>query len=130
MKGRRRSSGVSRGPGYRTPSWFRAESRSRASSLRALAKFSQKLNSHKEVPHAKQFSTVDTRARGYNYPAMAEHYVCTGNCGGESAVAGVCENEGCSKEGYPLVACSCEDGVHEGAKGSKSVKEEEDEAEI
>ena len=40
------------------------------------------------------------------------HYVCTGECGGESDKPGVCQAEDCSKKGQPLVECDCEDGEH------------------
>lgn len=52
------------------------------------------------------------------------HYVCTGSCDGESDNLGVCESEYCTKEGQPLVACSCEDGAHEDA-GEKTSNGEE-----
>lgn len=42
-----------------------------------------------------------------------QHYVCTGDCGLESPRAGMCDTDTCSKEGQPLVECSCEDGFHE-----------------
>ncbi|MDO8619731.1 MAG: hypothetical protein Q7R64_00080 [bacterium] len=42
-----------------------------------------------------------------------QHFVCTGGCDGESSTPGVCQSEGCEKEGEPLTACSCEDGLHE-----------------
>ena len=42
------------------------------------------------------------------------HYVCTGDCGGESQRVGVCESEGCSKEAQTLTECNCEDGFHKG----------------
>ena len=40
------------------------------------------------------------------------HYVCKGECEGESPVAGVCKDELCSKSGQQLEACDCEDGSH------------------
>ena len=42
------------------------------------------------------------------------HYVCTGDCGGESEKPKVCETEGCTKEGQPLAECDCGDGLHKG----------------
>lgn len=42
------------------------------------------------------------------------HYVCTGDCGGELERSGVCESEGCSKEGHALSECDCADGLHKG----------------
>ena len=42
-----------------------------------------------------------------------QHFVCTGGCGGESSTPGVCQSEGCKKEGEELTACSCENGLHE-----------------
>jgi hypothetical protein len=53
------------------------------------------------------------------------HYVCTGSCGGESKVPGVCEAEFCTKEGQSLVSCSCEDGMHEDASQDGPEKSEE-----
>ncbi|HEY4499199.1 MAG TPA: hypothetical protein VJH94_04005 [Candidatus Paceibacterota bacterium] len=43
-----------------------------------------------------------------------QHYVCTGDCAGESEKPKVCETEGCSKEGQPLSECDCDDGIHKG----------------
>ncbi|OHA18317.1 MAG: hypothetical protein A2664_02540 [Candidatus Taylorbacteria bacterium RIFCSPHIGHO2_01_FULL_46_22b] len=43
-----------------------------------------------------------------------QHYVCTGDCGGESERSKVCESEGCKNEGQPLSECSCTDGFHKG----------------
>jgi hypothetical protein len=45
-----------------------------------------------------------------------EHYICTGDCAGEAPKPGVCETEGCSKEGSQLTECTCDDGLHVGAK--------------
>ena len=45
------------------------------------------------------------------------HYVCAGDCGAELERSGVCEKEGCSKEGQPLIECDCADGVHKGVVG-------------
>lgn len=55
------------------------------------------------------------------------HYVCTGGCGGESGAPGVCQMEGCKKEGEPLLACNCADGAHAPAQGEKEGGEEESE---
>lgn len=41
------------------------------------------------------------------------HYICTGSGEGVADKPGVCQTEGCTKEGDPLVACNCEDGEHE-----------------
>ena len=41
------------------------------------------------------------------------HFVCTGDCGGESEKPGVCQATGCTKEDQPLEECTCEDGLHE-----------------
>jgi hypothetical protein len=41
-----------------------------------------------------------------------KHYICTGDCGGESGRAGVCKTEGCTKEGDALLECECDDGLH------------------
>ena len=41
-----------------------------------------------------------------------KHYVCTGDCAGEADRPGVCQAEGCSKEGEVLAECECEDGLH------------------
>ncbi len=51
------------------------------------------------------------------------HYICTGDCEGESSVPGVCQGEGCTKEGEPLVACTCEEGRHEEAYMKKDDEE-------
>lgn len=48
------------------------------------------------------------------------HYVCTGDCGGESEKAKVCDAEGCSKEGQPLSECDCADGLHKGVVETSS----------
>ena len=55
-----------------------------------------------------------------------KHFVCTGDCDGESSTPGVCQSEECAKEGQTLVPCDCEDGLHEGAEDAS--KEEEEEA--
>jgi len=44
------------------------------------------------------------------------HYICTGGCDGESSTPGVCQAEGCAKEGEPLTECACEDSLHEETK--------------
>ena len=41
------------------------------------------------------------------------HYVCTGECHGESKNPGVCQAEDCSKKGHPLQICDCEDWHHD-----------------
>lgn len=43
------------------------------------------------------------------------HFVCTGECGGVSDHAGVCQDPNCSKHGQPLIECNCETNEHEGA---------------
>ena len=53
------------------------------------------------------------------------HYVCTGGCDGESSAPGVCQAEGCKKEGEPLTLCACEDSLHEEAEEASSEKEDE-----
>ena len=40
------------------------------------------------------------------------HYICTGGCKGESEKSGVCQAEGCPKQGRPLTDCACQDGKH------------------
>ena len=42
-----------------------------------------------------------------------QHFVCTGDCAAETVKPGICESEGCSKEGQPLIECNCSDGFHE-----------------
>ncbi len=42
------------------------------------------------------------------------HYVCPGDCGGESGKVGLCESEGCTREGDALIECDCDDGLHKG----------------
>jgi hypothetical protein len=51
-----------------------------------------------------------------------KHYICMGGCEGESSNPGVCESEGCKKEGEPLNECNCVDGAH-----ADATKEEEGE---
>lgn len=41
-----------------------------------------------------------------------QHFVCTGGCDGEASTPGVCQSEGCKKEGEELLACTCENGLH------------------
>lgn len=53
------------------------------------------------------------------------HYICTGGCDGEAGAQGVCQTEGCKKEGEPLLPCACTDGRHEGV-GARDAGEEED----
>lgn len=52
-----------------------------------------------------------------------KHYVCVGDCGGESKQPGVCKAENCTHTGEALVSCECEDGSHEnvlfGGKGAE-----------
>ena len=55
------------------------------------------------------------------------HYVCLGDCGGESEHPGVCEAEGCSHQGEKLTECNCEDGLHKGVvKADESEEPEPD----
>ncbi len=42
-----------------------------------------------------------------------KHYVCQGDCGGESKRPGVCSADGCSHFQTDLVLCDCNDGSHE-----------------
>ena len=53
------------------------------------------------------------------------HYICNGGCDGESSVVGVCQAEGCEKEGEPLTPCNCEDGSHEESTDAESEVSEE-----
>ncbi len=53
-----------------------------------------------------------------------EHYVCTGTCGGVAGEAKICATGGCSKEGEPLMACTCQDMSHEDRLGKGEEKEE------
>ncbi len=46
------------------------------------------------------------------------HYVCTGECGAKSEQPGICHSETCSSTGQALVACNCEDGLHEEVLGT------------
>jgi hypothetical protein len=55
---------------------------------------------------------------------MSTHYICLGDCGGETAKAGVCKAPGCTDEGRPLKKCECEDGAH---MMDDEVSEDEDE---
>ena len=45
-----------------------------------------------------------------------KHYVCKGDCEGESKTPGVCEADLCDKKGESLIACECDDGLHEDAE--------------
>jgi len=45
-----------------------------------------------------------------------KHFICTGGCEGESSIPGVCQAEECKKEGEPLIACNCENSLHEEAE--------------
>ncbi len=54
-----------------------------------------------------------------------QHFVCTGGCDGESSVPGVCQAEGCEKEGEQLTPCACEDGLHEEAENASEGKGDE-----
>jgi len=42
-----------------------------------------------------------------------KHFVCTGDCAAEASKAGVCQTEGCDREGETLTECNCEDGIHD-----------------
>lgn len=46
-----------------------------------------------------------------------EHYVCEA-CGGVSDMPGVCQTEGCEKQGSPLKPCDCGDKGMHGKGGS------------
>ena len=50
-----------------------------------------------------------------------QHYVCTGDCGGESERPKVCDFGGCTKENQALTACSCDDGLHHAVLSSPVV---------
>jgi hypothetical protein len=54
-----------------------------------------------------------------------KHFICTGGCGGEAGVPGVCQAEDCKKEGEPLLSCACSDGLHNDAQ--EEVNDPEDE---
>lgn len=41
-----------------------------------------------------------------------QHFVCTGDCGGTSETAGLCQAPTCSQTGSPLMPCECEDNLH------------------
>jgi hypothetical protein len=55
-----------------------------------------------------------------------KHFICTGGCGGESAAAGVCQAEGCKKEGEPLLSCECTDSIHDPAHSPATPKQDEE----
>ncbi|OHA27215.1 MAG: hypothetical protein A3D56_02035 [Candidatus Taylorbacteria bacterium RIFCSPHIGHO2_02_FULL_45_35] len=57
---------------------------------------------------------------------LMNHYVCTGDCEAEESKAGVCMAAGCTKEGEPLVACTCEDGLHEKVLGDNALEENDE----
>jgi len=40
------------------------------------------------------------------------HYICTGECKGESENTGVCSDPSCSHHGKLLEVCNCPDGIH------------------
>jgi len=41
------------------------------------------------------------------------HYVCIGECGGDSKDGGTCQAESCSRYGEDLIECNCKDWKHE-----------------
>jgi len=53
-----------------------------------------------------------------------QHYICTGGCGGEASAPGVCQAEGCKKEGEELIECGCVDNKHAGTEGKEEVAPE------
>ena len=53
-----------------------------------------------------------------------KHYICSGECGGISKKAGVCETAGCSMQGQDLELCECEDITHN--MEEMSLNDEED----
>ncbi len=55
---------------------------------------------------------------------MPNSIICTGECEGESATPGVCQDENCAKEGEQLTPCDCTDGAH------KSKEQDEEESEF
>ncbi len=60
------------------------------------------------------------------------HYICTGECHGESQKPGICQTKDCSKFGEPLEECHCDDGWHKDYGESENLenldlKESEDE---
>jgi hypothetical protein len=52
------------------------------------------------------------------------HFVCTGECGGISDHAKVCEGENCTKKDHPMNECSCGDEKH--ISTSKEKKKQDD----
>ncbi len=65
----------------------------------------------------------DFCARKVYTRSIMKHYICIGECKGESATPTTCQNEHCHKEGEPLTPCDCTDGVHK----QKEPDEEESE---
>lgn len=53
------------------------------------------------------------------------HYICTGECHGESKNPGRCQAEDCNKHGQPLLVCDCEDWNHDDVL-SEHLEESED----
>lgn len=41
------------------------------------------------------------------------HYICAGECEGESEELGICHSDECSLKGVVMLECSCDDGKHE-----------------
>ena len=44
-----------------------------------------------------------------------KHFVCIGDCVGVASNPGVCTTEGCTHEGKALIACRCDDEMHDEA---------------
>lgn len=44
-----------------------------------------------------------------------KHFVCIGDCVGVASNPGVCTTEGCTHEGKSLIACRCDDEMHDEA---------------
>lgn len=40
------------------------------------------------------------------------HFVCKGECNGQSDQPGLCQDPICSQNGSPLTPCDCEDNMH------------------
>ena len=52
-----------------------------------------------------------------------KHYVCQGECGGESKKPGVCKAPDCTRTSEAMVVCDCTDGAHDEALfGGKEVE--------
>jgi hypothetical protein len=67
------------------------------------------------------------KSLAYKYRDGMKHYVCQGECAGESKKPGVCKADDCTRNGEALIECNCTDGAHDealfGGKDTDSLEE-------